>query len=293
MNRKTGRHTEAEALAFPPEASRLGKFKVTALCDGFFDLPASYFLGIEFGEGETVPDSFHIDVNAFLIETPERTLLVDTGCGTVLGPTVNRLPEALRKAGVEPSRIDAILCTHIHPDHTNGLVDADGAPRFPKAEVVVQQDEFAFWLSEENFARAEGEMKSFFEMARTAFKPYSDRVRTFSGGEEVSPGIVTQPLFGHTPGHSGYLIDGGPNAQMLIWGDCVHAVEMQTRRPEIAFAADADKDAACRTRHRLFDQAASDGLIVAGMHVAYPGFGRVKRMANTYAFEPSRSSSPS
>ena len=40
-----------------------------------------------------------------------------------------------------------VLLTHIHPDHSSGLLDADLKPLFPQAEIVVHRDELDFWTS--------------------------------------------------------------------------------------------------------------------------------------------------
>lgn len=269
------------------QSKQVGDFKVTALSDGYFDLPISYFVGLEPDMAQRLGDGTkRLDVNAFLIETPGQTVLVDTGCGDKLGPTVNRLIGSLRTAGVEPSSIDTVLCTHIHPDHTNGLVDAFGAAIFPNAQVIVQADELAFWLGDENLARADDEMRTYFSWARSAFAPYRDRTRTFRGAEEVAKGISALPLFGHTPGHSGFVLDGGGDQQMLIWGDCVHAIDIQTECPEVTFAADVDQAAARACRTRLFDQVATDNIMVTGMHVTFPGFGRIARTRSGFAYTP-------
>jgi hypothetical protein len=34
------------------------------------------------------------------------------------------------------------------------------------------------------------------------------------------------------------------------------------------------------------DRAAAEGLLVAGMHHAFPGFGRVRRQGEAFAYEP-------
>lgn len=269
-----------------PHSINVGDIKVTALSDGYFDLPMSYFIGFQPEAGEPFPETIHLDVNVFLVEVADRKILIDTGCGDKLGPTVNRLRESLGAAGVLPASIDTVLCTHIHPDHTNGLIDPAGAAMFSNAEVVVQQDELKFWLNDENLARAPDEMKPFFYMARAAFAPYQDRIRTFVGGEEVVKGVGTLPLFGHTPGHSGYLLDGGGNAQMLIWGDCVHSIDIQGERPEVAFAADTDQDAARQTRLRLFDRVAADDIMITGMHITFPGFGRIGKSGGRFSYMP-------
>jgi len=269
---------------------RIGSTVVTALSDGYFDLAFDVFPGLDPREGEALLLSAHrpspprIQVNAFLVEQAGKRILVDTGCGPHLGPTVNRLRGNLAVAGVNAASIDAVLCTHIHPDHTNGLVDDRGEPVFPNADVYVHNADAAFWLSDENQAKAPDEMKVQFDWAKAAFAPYTDRLHLISPGE-VLPGVEAISLPGHTPGHCGYLVHS-EGAALLIWGDAVHSISIQAARPEVTFAADVDGAAARDTRLRLFDHVATDRLLITGMHVEFPGFGYLTRDSNRFRYEP-------
>ncbi len=285
---ETGIISDQQAPAF--YRKRVGSTTVTALSDGYFDLAFGVFQGLDPTEGEALLRSAHrpspprIQVNAFLVEQAGRRILVDTGCGAHLGPTVNRLRANLAAAGVDAASIDAILCTHIHPDHTNGLVDGSGEPVFPNAEVYVHKADAAFWLNHENRAKAPDELKIQFDWAMEAFAPYEDRMHLISPGE-VLPGVEAIGLAGHTPGHCGYVVHSDGDA-LLIWGDAVHSISIQTARPEVTFAADVNGEAARETRLRLFDQVATDQLLITGMHVEFPGFGHLTRDANRFRYEP-------
>jgi glyoxylase-like metal-dependent hydrolase (beta-lactamase superfamily II) len=262
---------------------QIGDFTVTGLADGFFELPAPFLMkdGTSLADA---PPTLHLDINVFLIEAPGRTILVDTGCGGLLGPTVNQLVEQLAAAGKTPADIAAVLCTHIHPDHTNGLIDADGSARFPNAEILVHQNELDFWLSNEAMARAPEALKMQFVWAADALRPYEGRITPFQAGK-VLDGIEAVPLFGHTPGHSGFHLDGGGARQLIIWGDSVHAIEIQARDPDVTVVADTDPETARVSRRQLFDRVASDDVLFAGMHVGFPGFGRLARDGAGFAFE--------
>lgn len=83
-------------------------------------------------------------INCFVIETKGRTLLVDSGFADKT-EHVGRLRGNLRAIGIEPSDIDAVLMTHMHPDHEAGLTDANGNPVFKTAELIVRENEIAFW----------------------------------------------------------------------------------------------------------------------------------------------------
>jgi hypothetical protein len=49
---------------------------------------------------------------------------------------------------------------------------------------------------------------------------------------------------------------------------------------------DVDAAAAIETRKRIMDMTAADRLMVAGMHLDFPGFGHVARTGSGYAFIP-------
>jgi glyoxylase-like metal-dependent hydrolase (beta-lactamase superfamily II) len=99
------------------------------------------------------------------------------------------------------------------------------------------------------------------------------------------PGITLVPEPGHTPGHSGWLIASG-NESLLIWGDIVHMPGIQFRRPDAGITFDVDGAQAIATRRRIMDMAATDRLLVAGMHLDFPCFGHVARENEGYAFIP-------
>ncbi|UYY58101.1 MBL fold metallo-hydrolase [Sphingomonas sp. S2-65] len=256
---------------------------MTALADGFFDIPAPFLMkdGQSLANG---PETLRLEINGFLVTTRSRTILIDTGCGSLLGPTVNNLVDQLAIAGKSPSDIDAVLCTHIHPDHTNGLIDASGAAQFAHAQVFAPRNDLDFWLSDEEMARAPEALRIQFQWAQQAFAPYAGRITPFDGGEIID-GIEALPLFGHTPGHSGFHLDGGGNSQLIIWGDAVHDIAVQTRDPDVTVVADLDPDQARLMRHQIFDRVAADDALFAGMHVGFPGFGRLARSAGGFDYE--------
>lgn len=266
---------------------RCGDAVVTALGDGYIDLPPSAFLNVDeaglaqlltaAGRGPKPRSS----INAFLVEQGGRTTLIDTGAGKLMGPSSGALSQVLRAAGVEPGSISAVLMTHLHPDHAGGLAP-DGQAAFPNAELVVHETEAAFWLDPAAEGRAPEAMRPYFAGARAAAAPYQSRMRLVRDGE-VLPGIEAVPLPGHTPGHTGYRIGGGA---LLIWGDIVHAPDAQSARPEIGVAFDADPQTALATRQRVLDMAATERLAVAGMHMHFPAFSHVVQEGSGYRFIP-------
>ena len=55
------------------------------------------------------------------------------------------LLDNLKAAGFSPTDFDTVLLTHIHPDHSSGLISPDGKAMFSRAEIVVHEDDVSFW----------------------------------------------------------------------------------------------------------------------------------------------------
>ena len=268
---------------------KIGDIAVTALSDGVLTTSLDVVLGMERGEKERLAglkttDPLPISVNAFLLERGGRRALIDAGAGHTMGPTLGKLPENLRALAVAPEEIDTIFLTHLHPDHSNGLVDDAGRPRYPNAELIVHETEAAFWLDRDVTSAPNDRIRRGIANNRVSTAPYRDRLRTVPDGEAM-PGISAVLMPGHTPGHTGWLIQSGKDS-LLIWGDLVHLAAIQIPRPDTGLVYDVDPQVACATRKRMFDRIAADKLRVGGAHMDFPGFGAIVRKGAGFGFEP-------
>jgi glyoxylase-like metal-dependent hydrolase (beta-lactamase superfamily II) len=272
-----------------PNSRKIGDIDVTTVSDGILNATLNNFVGITPAEAERMSGlpadgPVPLAVNAFLLTFNGKRALIDAGSSSTMGPTLGKLPDNLRAIGVAPETIDFVLLTHIHPDHSNGLVDEAGGANFPNADVIVNREDLRFWVEREPQASDNEFRQRNMAAARRAFAPYRERVRAVSSGE-VLPGITGHPQPGHTPGHTGWLIASGGDA-LLVWGDIVHVTGVQFARPDAALTFDLDPEAARRSRTRVFDWVASDRIRVAGAHLDLPGFGHVARSGSRYRFEP-------
>ncbi|TYO67940.1 MBL fold metallo-hydrolase [Bradyrhizobium hipponense] len=276
-----------------PAAHRfaLGDFTITALSDGFLNLGLDLFPAADPAAAEALltraflPKTIATSVNAYLVTRGSRRILIDTGTASAMGPTLGHLPEALVAAGVKREEIDTVIVTHLHPDHANGLIGAGGEAAFPAAEIVVANVEFAFWHDDGILSQAPDPMRPFFEMARKSLGPYRGKIRQMGGEVEIAPGIAAVPAPGHTPGHLALRIGSG-DANMLLFTDVIHSSTLQFAHPEWAIAFDVDQAAAVATRKKVLDMVSADRLLVAGMHLPFPGVGHVTREGNAYSYIP-------
>ena len=227
--------------------------------------------------------SLFIPVNNFLFERDGKIIMIDAGAGNTMQPTLGKLPENLRAAGIDPKAITHIVITHIHPDHANGLVDDTGAAIYPNAEILVHAQEYDFWMAESDGATPEKVAKTR-ARNRINMTPYVERTRRMRDGEEV---LGCTPILapGHSPGHTCWRIGTGRDA-FIAWGDLVHFSDIQISHPDTAVSYDLDPDMARQSRLRMLDMVANEKLAVAGAHVNAPGFGHLTRKGSGYRFEP-------
>lgn len=273
----------------------LGQFEVTALFDGALELDAGMLKNAKPEDLNRLLARMFVGnpkmqtaVNAYLINTGTNLVLVDAGAAKLFGPTLGYVIENLRAAGYDPAQVDTVILTHLHPDHIGGLGDTAGQMVFPNATVHVAQTDQDYWLSQDVAAKAAPEMQGFFKMASEAAAPYQARNqwKTFAEGTEIVPGIRAVKAYGHTPGHTAYAVESG-GEKLLIWGDVVHAHAVQFAQPDVAIEFDVDRAQATATRKSLMYSLAASKTLVAGMHLPFPGIGRVRADGkNIYSWVP-------
>ncbi len=225
-------------------------------------------------------------INAFLINTGKKLILIDSGAGTLYGACCGRLIENLRAAGYKPEQLDEVLLTHLHEDHVGGIAPG-GAMAFPHATILASKADADYWLSDAREKAAPSFLRSQFEGAKVSLRPYIERGRfhVFAGTAEIAPGIKAIPAPGHTPGHTSYEVASG-GRRLLIWGDVVHVAALQFPDPSISTEYDTSPRQAEATRRAIFARAANERLLIGAMHVSFPGLGHVRMLGRTFEWIP-------
>lgn len=247
----------------------VGDIVVDILSDGEFDLDMKMLLP-QGPEHEASINKFYpsgktkISINAFLIRTGGKLILADTGGGRVMGEVAGALSKSLAAAGVTPAQIDVVFLTHAHRDHIGGLADK-AAAAFPKAKLVLTKEEQEYWADSANEAKASERAKPNFKLVSASLAPYQGKIRLLADGQELAPGVALSFMPGHTAGHCGLLLSS-KGEKLLIWGDLVHAIELQLAYPDIAIAFDTVPADAVKTRKAVLERVAKEGLRVAGAH---------------------------
>lgn len=270
---------------------RVGDAMVTVVNDGYLDLSFDILRGASLADMESsMHDAFRpgpprISVNAFIIETGGRRILVDAGGGSRTVYSMGLLRGNLAVLGMSPADFGTVLLTHIHPDHSNGLLDDAGAALFQSAEIIINEAEITFWSDPTLRDGRVPAATPYLDSAAALLTAYRDQLRPAKGGEQLAPGITMLPLSGHTPGHSGYRLESAGET-LVIWGDTVHVPELQLPRPIITSAFDIDEPLAAESRRRIFRHVTDERLLVAGMHLHLPVFSHLAKDGEGYRLVP-------
>ncbi|MEI6620731.1 MAG: MBL fold metallo-hydrolase [Actinomycetes bacterium] len=281
----------------------IGDALITVLDDGLLDVPVQAYqsadksVDVETLERQLLADhdvavdesaNFVVPGCSFVIGFGGNNILIDAGSGGRLPPMNDNglMINSLGAAGLLPPDIDLILMTHLHPDHVGGLLTGSDHRQFQNAQLMVCEAEWNYWHSDSERARVPDFLHGIFDGARQATAPYRGDVKLFSAQlQELLPSISAVPLAGHTPGHTGFLIESQGD-KLLIWGDIIHSEFLEFAHPDWSMVFDVDPAQAIQTRVETMTWAATEDLLVAGMHLGSPAIGHVRLDGEAFAFVP-------
>ena len=277
----------------------LGDFEVTAILDGTVPLTVGQLLT------NTTPakvdkalkraaltDPVETSVNAYLVNTGDKLVLIDAGAAKLFGPTLGNLIANIKAAGYQPEQVDAVYITHMHPDHVGGLMAGD-KPAFPNATVRADKHEADYWLNQANMEAAPKDAKGFFQGAMASVNPYvaGGKFQPFDGDTDLVAGIKAVASRGHTKGHTTYVVES-KGQKLVLWGDLMHVAAVQFPEPSVTIKFDTDSRPAASERKKAFADAAKRGYWVAAAHLPFPGIGHLRAEGNGYVFVPANYSVP-
>ena len=236
---------------------------------------------------DPVSKRFIASIHTWVLRTRSHTILVDTCTGNDKErpqfARFHRLStayyERLLEAGVDPLKVDYVLCTHLHVDHcgwNTRLIDGRWTPTFPNAKYVFSRKELDHWSGAEG---REGFNAGVFE---DSVRPILDAGQELivDGDYELGDGLLIEPAPGHTEGHVTLrLLSKG--AEGIFTGDIMHQ-PIQVYRPEWNSCFCAAPEAARATRRRILEYSAEANALVLPGHFAGTHAGRVGRRGDRF-----------
>jgi len=275
---------------------KVGSYECTSINDGArsFPMPDTFVKNVAKEQALAAAEAAYmpkgmvtVPFNPQIINTGSKLVLIDTGYGPGIAPSVGLLPAGMAAAGIDPKAIDVVVLSHLHPDHINGVKTADGKVAFPNAEIMAPAQDWAFWMSDDNAAKAELNpmMKGYFANTRKILSDIAGKVTKYDWGKEVAPGITALATPGHTPGHTSFAVASG-SSKILIQSDVTNIPEFFLRNPDWHVAYDVDPIKAAETRHKFYDMAAAEKATVVGFHFQFPSIGYVEKAGSGYRLVP-------
>lgn len=273
---------------------QLGDFEVSVISDGALKFPIEGFVtnastdqvkaaltaAFRNTDGLTVP------FTPIVVNTGPKLILIDTGLGDAAVErtkgTAGQFAANLKAAGLDRRDIDAVVISHFHIDHVDGLLTADNNPAFPNAEIFVPAAELKYWMDDGEMSRApKGRIEGLFRNTRRIIGALGGKVTPFEAGTDVVSGLTAIATPGHSVGHTSFVLSSGGRS-LFVQGDVAHIPVLFVENPSWHAAIDQDPVMAEATRRRIYDMLVAEKMPVQGFHYPFPALAHVERTANGY-----------
>jgi len=231
-----------------------------------------------------------VAIQSFLVHAGGKTILVDACSGD---HKERRRPffhqrewgwlEKLAAAGVRPTDVDIVMCSHLHVDHVGWntrLENGTWVPTFPNARYLISKREWEYWCSQAGIT----------SLQRTGDFISDSVVPIMASGQAdliddrygFSECIGIEPAHGHTPGQFVVRISAG-GKEAILSADLLHT-PLQLRYPHWSTNFCVDPELARRTREDFLNRHCN-GPLVFPAHFPGPCGGRIIRDGGHYSFE--------
>lgn len=257
----------------------------------------------------TPDDEFVTSIHSFLVQTPSKRIIIDTGVGNdrtravgMFNMLSNPYLERIEEFGWSPASVDGVVCTHLHIDHVGWntrLADGKWVPTFPNAEYFFTREEYDHWKKYSETPRDPNAYTQWAYDMVDGVAVFNDSIRPIAEagliswvpqGGSITPEVSFLPTPGHTPGHMSIVIES-QGEKAVITGDMMHFV-CQVARPDWSPTLDTDLLASAVTRNKFVHNFADTGTLVLGTHFPTPSGGYIITEADSHRFVPATTVTP-
>jgi glyoxylase-like metal-dependent hydrolase (beta-lactamase superfamily II) len=273
---------------------KVGTVEVTVVTDGAnrFKFPDGFVANKnrdEVNAGWTAmfgeKDQMMIPYSPLAVNTGSKLVVIDTGTGEA---NFERSKGAggqfhgnLKASGIDAAQVDAVIISHFHGDHINGLLTKDNKPAFAKAEILVPAAEWKYFMDDGEMSKQTSDrMKGVFAGARRVFDALGRKVTPYEPNKELAPGITSVASHGHTPGHMSFVIAQG-NGKVFVQSDVTNN-PLFVRNPGWHLMFDQDPQMAEATRRKIYDMLVAEKMMVQGFHFPFPALAHIEKSGTGY-----------
>jgi len=277
---------------------KIGAAKCTALYDGIWERQhdKAYFSNASLDDvkkalaaAKLTTKFVPISITMLVVELNNKFILCDAGGGDQIQAfnrqslfVSGKMLTNMRRAGIDPTKIDTVLISHFHPDHIFGLLKKKtNAPVFPNAEIIVPATEYRWWTDPSLTSRLPKERVPLAQRIQSVL-PFWKNVLPVEGEDEVVPGIRFVSAPGHTPGHTAFHLSSG-NEELMISNDAAYVPALVAAHPHWHGVFDQDGQMAETSRRKLLDRVIVDKMKICGAHFPWPGVGTIAKDGASYA----------
>jgi glyoxylase-like metal-dependent hydrolase (beta-lactamase superfamily II) len=266
---------------------KFGNFEIYSIVENSFKIDGGAMYGVVpkiIWQKFNPPDQNNLvklDINLLLIKTDGENILIDAGIGDALSERQKRifgvdhssvLENRLSELHLTPEDIHLVLLTHLHADHSGGVIkpDKDGKklPRFPNARHVVQLEEW-----EEAMHPDERTSATYFT-SNLKILEQEELLELVEGEDEVAKGIRLIKTGGHTPGHQAVLIEDKDDK--ILWPGDIIPSTYHLRIPYVA-SVDLFPRETMEQKRKFLQMCLNDGWSLAFDHDLKVKIGKLEK----------------
>nr|MBC7613541.1 MBL fold metallo-hydrolase [Pseudopedobacter sp.] len=221
--------------------------KATALYEGSYSVDATKkFIPFDpsIHKVSERPASLFIFIQPFLIKTSKDLILIDTGLGYSNENGNLILHDHIRKAGYQPEDVTKVLMSHLHFDHSGGMIydkNGDLTVSFPAAEYFIQRGE---WENAYSKISSSYKTEIFDVMQR------SGQVNFLDGDGAINDEISYEVTGGHTEFHQVFFVKEN-NETYFFGGDIAPEPEQFQRKFIAKYDLDGRRSMELRAKYAV------------------------------------------
>lgn len=168
---------------------------------------------------DRVRGSLLVEIQPFLVITPEDILLIDTGLGFKESDGTLQIHRNMLSNGINPMDVTKVLMSHLHKDHAGGLTVEEGSTgqrtmAFPFAQHYISRNEWNYAIAQDGLSYHYSDFNILESMENLTFLDDAGVIDGYIK-YETSGGHCPYHMVFKIEGSDGFIFYGGDEASQL------------------------------------------------------------------------------